>query len=87
MRASYVVHILNVSLNFLETKEWMQPKVQGDMPESRGQHCVAVVGEQLVLYGGSSHFSPETMMCSKLYGDTFVLQKGKWQFFFQNFNS
>ncbi|XP_060569590.1 kelch domain-containing protein 1-like [Ruditapes philippinarum] len=67
-------HLADFHIFDTETKEWMQPEVLGDTPEARGQHCVAVVGDKLVMYGGTSHFNTETMMCSKLHGDTYVLQ-------------
>lgn len=63
---------------FLETKEWLQPEVSGDLPKARGQHSVAVVGDKLVLYGGSSDFSPEVMACQKYYNDTYVLPIGDY---------
>lgn len=61
---------------FSETFQWFQPKVTGDIPEGRGQHSAAVVGDKLVLFGGSSQFNPEMMGCNKFYGDTYVLSTG-----------
>lgn len=66
-------HLADFHIFDTETKEWMQPAVSGDLPKPRGQHCVAVVGDQLVLYGGSSDFSAEVMACQKFYNDTYVL--------------
>lgn len=56
-----------------ETRQWLQPKASGDLPGARGQHSMAVAGNQLVLFGGSSEFSAETMTCQKFYVDTYVL--------------
>lgn len=69
-------HLADFHIFDTETKEWLQPKVTGDLPEGRGQHSVAVVGDKLVLYGGSGEFSPETMMCQKFFGDTYTLPVG-----------
>jgi hypothetical protein len=60
-----------------DTKEWLQPTVSGDLPAARGQHSAAVVGDHLVLYGGSSDFSAELMVCQKYFTDTFILNTGK----------
>lgn len=69
-------HLADCHIFDTETKEWLQPTVQGDIPEARGQHSVVVAGDKLVLYGGSALFSPETMMCQKFYGDSYVLSIG-----------
>ncbi|KAL5004600.1 hypothetical protein ScPMuIL_018056 [Solemya velum] len=55
------------------TKEWLQPKVSGDIPPARGQHSVGVVGDSLVLYGGSGKFSPEIMQCQEFFSDVYIL--------------
>ena len=47
--------------------------MSGDLPEGRGQHSVGIVGDKLVMYGGSSQFSSEIMMCMKFHGDTFTV--------------
>ncbi|XP_053389777.1 rab9 effector protein with kelch motifs-like [Mercenaria mercenaria] len=67
-------HLADFHIFDTETKEWLQPNVSGDIPEARGQHSVAVVGDQLVLYGGSSEINQEIMICQKFHGDTYVLR-------------
>ena len=44
----------------------------------RGQHSVAVAGDKLVLFGGSSDFRPELMVCQKFHGDLFTLDIGRF---------
>lgn len=35
-----------------------------------------LVGDQLVLYGGSSDFDGETMQCQEYHGDVYLIAKG-----------
>lgn len=48
----------------------------GDVPAARGQHSMVVIGNQVALYGGSSGYDAESMMCHKFFGDTFVFSTG-----------
>ena len=66
-----------LKIAFSETCEWLQPAVKGDLPVGRGQHSVAVAGDKLVLFGGSSDFSPDLMVCQKFHGDLFTLDIGR----------
>jgi len=59
-----------------DTFEWLQPKMAGDVPAARGQHSMVVIGNQVALYGGSSGYDAESMMCHKFFGDTFVFSTG-----------
>ncbi|XP_013407938.1 kelch domain-containing protein 1 [Lingula anatina] len=54
------------------TMEWMQPTVQGELPSGRGVHTSVVVDDQLVLFGGSSDFNPETMQCQKYHNEVYT---------------
>jgi len=38
---------------------------------------VAVVGDKLVLFGGSDVFNSSDMSCNKTYGDTYTLSISK----------
>ncbi len=62
-------------MSFAATKQWLQPTVQGATPEGRGVHTVTVVGDQLVMYGGSSDF--RDMQCHKFYNDLHMISTGK----------
>lgn len=68
-----VIHSLCV---FLDKHEWMQPVMQGKIPPARGVHTATVVGDQLLLYGGSSDFDEETMQCQQYYNDCFIIPTG-----------
>ena len=41
-------------------------------------HTATLVGDQLVLYGGSLDFDEETMQCQEYCGDVHVIGKGKF---------
>ena len=72
-----MVNLFLFITTFSETCEWLQPAVKGDLPVGRGQHSVAVAGDKLVLFGGSSDFRPELMVCQKFHGDLFTLDIGR----------
>ena len=61
-------------LYFTASRQWLQPTVEGSTPEGRGVHTVSVVGNQLVLYGGSSDF--RDMQCHKFYNDLHTIHTG-----------
>lgn len=70
---------MNIYFHFTTaTKQWLQPTVEGDVPEGRGVHTLTVVGDQLVLYGGSSDF--RDMQCHKFYNDVHVMATSKCYF-------
>ena len=54
----------------------MQPSVLGTVPPARGVHTATVVGDHLVIYGGSSDFDQETMQCQQYYKDCHVVPTG-----------
>ena len=60
----------------LDTNEWLQPSTSGSIPHGRGVHTATLVGDQLVLYGGSSDFDGETMQCQEYHGDVYLIAKG-----------
>lgn len=60
----------------LDTNEWLQPSTSGSIPPGRGVHTATLVGDQLVLYGGSSDFDGETMQCQEYHGDVYLIAKG-----------
>lgn len=64
------LHIFDVA-----TSEWLQPTVLGIKPPARGVHTGTLVGNQFVLYGGSSDFDAETMQCQEFYGDVHLIDK------------
>ena len=59
-----------------DTAEWMQPKVTGAVPASRGVHTCSVVGDYLVLFGGSAKFDPESRQCEEYFSDTHYIHTG-----------
>lgn len=58
-----------------DTNEWLQPSTSGSIPHGRGVHTATLVGDQLVLYGGSSDFDGETMQCQEYHGDVYLIAK------------
>ncbi|XP_078380436.1 kelch domain-containing protein 1-like [Oculina patagonica] len=58
-----------------DTKEWLQPSSSGNKPPARGVHTATLVGDQFILYGGSSDFDQETMQCQEYYGDVHLIEK------------
>jgi len=64
------LHIFNT-----DTSEWLQPSASGSKPAARGVHTATLVGNQFVLYGGSSDFDGETMQCQEYYGDVHLIEK------------
>ncbi|KAK3096994.1 hypothetical protein FSP39_005475, partial [Pinctada imbricata] len=66
-------HLSDFEIFDLETQEWLQPKVTGDVPSGRGQHSVAVVGDCLILHGGTSNFNKEIMQCQEFHSDTYYI--------------
>ena len=44
-------------------------------------HTATLVGDQFILYGGSSDFDEETMQCQEYYGDVHLIGKGKFVLF------
>lgn len=67
----------SVDVTVTDTSEWLQPSVSGSKPAARGVHTATLVGNQFVLYGGSSDFDEETMQCQEYYGDVHLIDKGK----------
>ena len=63
-----------------DTNEWLQPGIKGDLPCARGQHSAVQAGDKLVLFGGSSEFSLELMVCQKFHGDVFIADVGKYKY-------
>lgn len=43
-------------------------------------HTATLVGDQFILYGGSSEFDEETMQCQEYYGDVHLIGKGRFVF-------
>ena len=62
---------------FVDAKIWLQPSIQGDVPEARGVHTAVVVGDNLVLFGGSGNFNSESMQCNSYYNDVHTIKTGK----------
>ena len=63
---------------FVDTHEWLQPSLSGNKPPARGVHTATLVGDQFILYGGSSDFDQETMQCQEYYGDVHLIEKGEF---------
>lgn len=59
-----------------ETKQWLQPEmVQANSPPSMGMHSLCVVGDKIILYGGTSHLDPVTNSCTHYYSDCFGVER------------
>ena len=72
--------------SYSETREWLQPAVEGPIPTARGCHSSVVAGGQLVIFGGTSDFNTETMQCDRFYNDIYTVPTGRTMFdiFFTN---
>lgn len=55
------------------SRQWLQPELLGSPPGGRGLHTATVVGDRLVVYGGSSQFNRETMQCGVHHNDLYLL--------------
>ncbi|XP_046358881.2 rab9 effector protein with kelch motifs-like [Haliotis rufescens] len=66
-------HFADIHIFDTETREWLQPTCEGELPEARGQHSVAVAGDKLIVFGGSGKYSDETMQCQSHFTDTFIM--------------
>ncbi|XP_070543260.1 kelch domain-containing protein 1-like isoform X2 [Ptychodera flava] len=69
-------HFNDLHIFDTETKKWLQPTQKGCQPPARGVHTATVVGEHLVVFGGSSDFDPATMQCQNYYRDVYVCKTG-----------
>lgn len=76
VRRSVLLNNLGIIVTVIDTFEWLQPSVCGKKPAARGVHTATLVGNQFVLYGGSSDFDEETMQCQEYYGDVHLINKG-----------
>lgn len=68
-------HFDDVHIFDTETNEWLQPSTSGNKPSGRGVHTATLVGDQFVLYGGSSDFDGKAMQCQEYYGDVHLIAK------------
>ena len=71
-----MVHVMEVIPCIVDTRQWLQPSIEGDLPCGRGLHTATVVGDSLLLYGGSSDFDPETNQCQTFHGDAYSMKTG-----------
>lgn len=62
-------HIFDTS-----SQQWLQPSVVGDSLPARGVHTATLVSDHLVLFGGSSGFSPEVGACTTFFNDTYMVK-------------
>ena len=58
-------------------RKWVENKVTGDIPEARALHVASIIGDSLVVFGGSSVFNEHTMSSEKYFNDTFTMSLGK----------
>lgn len=66
-------HSADIYIFNTATKEWLKPQLKGVAMSARGQHSAVVVGQKLVVFGGTGKFSAETMQCQEFYTDTFLV--------------
>lgn len=56
----------------------MKPAVvDGEPPTPRGLCTATVVGDQVLVFGGSSDFAPDTMQCLTYFAETYILKVGE----------
>lgn len=63
------IHVLDT-----ETWQWMKPAVDGEPPTPRGLSTATVVGDQVLVFGGSSDFASDTMQCLTYFAETYILK-------------
>lgn len=66
-------HFADVHIFDTETKQWLQPQLKDTAMSARGQHIAELIGQHLVVFGGTGQFSAETMQCQDFYTDTFII--------------
>lgn len=76
-RSPQNIHFDDIHIFDVGTCEWLQPSVCGDKPSARGVHTATLVGNQFVLYGGSSKFDEEAMQCQQYFGDIHLIDQEK----------
>ncbi|XP_048738343.1 kelch domain-containing protein 1-like [Ostrea edulis] len=69
-------HFADVHMFNCESKSWSQVKQNGAVPEGRSQHSLGVVGDKVIMYGGTTDFSPEINACQKFFTDTHIFNAG-----------
>lgn len=67
-------HFDDVNIFDLDAKEWYRATVKGKVPSGRGQQAVGVLGDELIMFGGTSNFSTEIMQCQNTHNDTLILK-------------
>merc|ERR1711976_814647 len=67
-------HFPEINLFDTVSQEWLQPALEGDIPPARGSHTATVVGDQLLVFGGSSDFSREIMQCTTFHSTIHALK-------------
>lgn len=52
-------------------------KQGGTVPEGRSQHSLGLIGNSVIMFGGTADFCPETNACNKFFTDTYIFSTGK----------
>ena len=48
------LHLNDIIILDLETLDWIHPVTNNLIPPSRGEHLSTIIGNQLVIFGGSN---------------------------------
>ncbi|ESN98682.1 hypothetical protein HELRODRAFT_185029 [Helobdella robusta] len=75
-RAADEHHFNDAHIFDSETLQWLQPIVNLDTNYTkRGVHTMNVVGDYIVMFGGSADFDAETVQCTTFLNDFYLLKK------------
>ncbi|KAL8577885.1 hypothetical protein ACOMHN_018690 [Nucella lapillus] len=66
-------HFADIHIYHCETGQWLQPRLDGAALTGRGQHVAVVVGETLVVFGGTGEFCADTMQCRRFFTETLII--------------
>ncbi|XP_061165639.1 kelch domain-containing protein 1-like [Saccostrea echinata] len=69
-------HFADVHVFDCESKTWTQVKQNGTVPEGRSQQSLGVIGDKVIMYGGTADFCPEINACQRFFTDTYTFNTG-----------
>lgn len=65
-------HFADVHVFDCESFTWSNMKQGGTVPEGRSQHSLGVIGNSVIMFGGTADFCRETNACNKFFTDTYI---------------
>lgn len=69
-------HFDDINVFDSKTNQWLQPSLQNESeaPPAVGLHNMVIVGDNVVIFGGTSTLDPATGTCTKFFNDVFTLK-------------